>query len=190
LGLLFISSSLVPTAGPSLVGTAFAGESGCTDPPGAPGEPRLNPETGDIELCEDVSDPRTNVPDFQWVPMRPSVAPQWQEAYCYASWTVTVPAASQPLTLVMAFGDGASETRTVPPGTRPITFTFTHEFDIGSLWSTLTQRATVQESGLYDEAETWHGSTTNQPLGNRNRSRGPVVTEVAAPGPVGLGAWR
>lgn len=158
LGLLFISSSLVPTSVPSLVGTAFARESGCTDPPGYRGESRINPETGAFEVCEDVSDPTSPVRDFQWRPLRPDITPEWQQAICYASWTVTVPrAASQSFTLVMAFGDGASETRTVPPGTQPITFTFTHDFDMDSFLSTLTQRATVQESGLYDEAATWHG---------------------------------
>ncbi len=62
------------------------------------------------------------------------------------------------------------ETRTVPAGTASTTFSFTHYFDMSSLWSTLTQRATIQESGLYDEAETqrlgtgWRVGTDGAPV--------------------------
>ncbi len=113
-GLLLISSLLVPTAVPSMVGTAVAGATGCTDPPGAPGELRFNPGTGDFEVCRDVSDPRTGIPDYQWMPLRPDLGPKWQQANpntgCVAHWTVTAPEIStQPLTLVMAFGDGTFE---------------------------------------------------------------------------------
>jgi hypothetical protein len=55
----------------------------------------------------------------------------------------------------MEFGDGQDERRYIPAGTGKSVLTFTHEFP-ATPWVTFTQRATVLETGEFDESTTLH----------------------------------
>lgn len=96
----------------------------------------------------------------------PAISPgdQTADANCRAEWSIQVAKnPDRPTTLRMAFGDGSSETRTILQGSGSTTVSFVHEFpsgeyDSGGEW---TQRATLLETGAFDESHTTHNSTTN-----------------------------
>ncbi len=104
----------------------------------------------------------------------PSISPAAQTTTSSgtASWTVNAPQnKNRPTTLSMAYGDGASETRSIPQGTSISTFKFDdHTFNATR---TYIQRATVVETGASSTSTTYHG----QGLGINSVGQLTVTTE-------------
>lgn len=131
---------------------------GTEEPPCRPGEVgntwRDGRYGGGDYDCQDLG------PNFgqRWVPL-PDITPEVHttDDACYATWTITVP--QDPLrstTVRFDFGDGYSTTRAVPQGSATTTLTVSHDFDRSSEGQTLAQRATVVETGKYDDSLTDH----------------------------------
>ncbi|HUP70224.1 MAG TPA: hypothetical protein VM142_10475 [Acidimicrobiales bacterium] len=104
-----------------------------------------------------------------------------------ANWTVKAGQDSAgATTLKMEFGDGLSETRTIPQGSVTSTFTFSHRFISGT--GTYAQRATIVETGASATS-----TTTRTPLpGPRSmvgymKLKGNNSTNIVTV--TGLGTW-
>ena len=162
-GLLFGSAMLAPTFDLPVLSTALAGATGCSDPPGNPGDTIIDPVTGTILVCEDFSDPRSPTRDYQWGPLNPGAADivpfdnYAAAGTCSATYTVYVPeSASRVTTLEMDFGDGSSPVyQTIPKGKVHLKIALSHVFPMtpGASW---TQRATITQTGLYFVSRTTH----------------------------------
>lgn len=79
--------------------------------------------------------------------------------YGTATWDVTVERdTGRSVTLVMNYGNGHWESRTVMQGEGTVTFRFICPFITSGTWY---QRATITQTGQYDTAETTGFSTTH-----------------------------
>lgn len=160
--LLFGSAMLAPAFHLPTLDTAVAGAAGCDNPPGQPGDVRINPDTGAIMVCQDYSDPRSPTRDYRWGPLRPgpvpAVSPSWQTTRaCAASWTVTVARnPSLPENLRVNYGDGTSETRSISPGSGSVRLLFSHTFAGYTDGRTFVQQFTVLQNGRYVRTTTVH----------------------------------
>ncbi len=138
----------------------------CTSPPGEIGAWRYDGGQNQWFVCTEVS-PGT----FTWRPASgepnaPAFASpdeQWERQYnAVTEYTVSVRQnPGGPLTLVMDYGDGTSETAIIPQGSSYTAVQFTHnfyypEFPGGSSYGVFTQTATILESGLSDSSTTIH----------------------------------
>lgn len=106
--------------------------------------------------CQDLG------PSFghRWVDLL-DIYPEMQTSYdCYAEWDLTVPQdPSRSTSVRMDFGDGLSETRTVLRGSGTTSMTFTHYYEPYTTYGEIHQRATIVETGVYDDVITDHVST-------------------------------
>ncbi len=100
---------------------------------------------------------------WRWVPI-PDITPFLQETWdCWAYWDVKVLMDPDRSTILrMAFGDGSAEDRTIPQGSGTTTISFQHYFDPGTIET--VQRATVLETGYFDQSTTYHHLTTTSAL--------------------------
>lgn len=91
----------------------------------------------------------------------PNVSPtpktQFTDSACWAVWSVTVARSSTvTLTLRVYYGNGASETRTVAPGSGYQSFSFSHYFPRSWDGIRYVQRFQIVDTGQYDETSTVH----------------------------------
>lgn len=103
---------------------------------------------------------------YRWIPF-PDITPEGQTSLdCWGHWAVKVARdGGRSTTLRMAFGDGSSQTRVVAQGSGTTTLYFNHYFAPpgGGGQDTTIQRATVMETGAWDQSMTYHiDSTTNR----------------------------
>lgn len=146
--------------------SAAVSAAGCTNPPGSPGQWRYDGAQNQWYVCVEVAPGQYSWRPASGEPGAPIIAsPQLQSELrsdAVTHFTVSVlQDPSRPLTLVMNFGDGASQTVAVPQGSGYSVYSFSHSFyhplvPSGPSVGAYNQTATVQQTGISDSSTTVH----------------------------------